>query len=283
MGIVVRDEGAVRVVLIDRARAFNALDREHFHALDAAIDAAMDAPSIRAVVLGANGRTFSIGADVAAFDRARRDGRLDDLFAELLPVFQRTILRLAAGRKPSVAAIVGPAAGAGLDLALACDLRVVGDGASLSTAYGRVGLVPDGGAPHHLIRLVGAARAAELLLLPDRVVTPVEAVAWGLALERLPRDRVVPRAIEVARTLADGPELATRLVRGLLRDDGHRILSDALEAAAAAQRVVLVDPDLIEGLAAAIDRRPPRFRGSGTPGGPPVSDAGSPSAAGGAS
>jgi 2-(1,2-epoxy-1,2-dihydrophenyl)acetyl-CoA isomerase len=260
MPIDVRDEGRVRVVSIDRARAFNALDPEHFRALDAAIGAAMEAEGVRVVVLGATGRTFSIGADVTAFHEASAAGRLEPLFRELLPVFQRTILQLAEGPKPSIAAVVGPAAGAGLDLALACDLRVVGDGASMSTAYGRVGIVPDGGAPHHLRRLLGAARAAELLLLPDRVVTPAEAVAWGLAMEAVPRERVVPRAVEIAQKIAAGPAVATRLVRGLLREDGTRILSDALEAEAAAQLVAIAHPDAAEGVAAAKERRPPRFR-----------------------
>ncbi len=282
MGIATRDEGSVRVILLDRARAFNALDREHFLALDAAVSDAMDAPGVRAVVVGANGRAFSIGADVAAFDAVRRAGTMEAWFREMLPVYQRTILRLAEGEKPTVAAVVGPAAGAGLDVALACDLRVLGEGATLSAAYGRVGLVPDGGAPHHLRRLLGAGRAAELLLLPDRVVTPAEALAWGLALEIVPRERVVTRAVEIAARLAAGPALATRLVRGLLREDGSRSLSDALEGEAAAQLVAVRHPDAAEGILAALERRAPRFEGAGTAGEPTVSNQESPSATGGA-
>jgi len=282
MAVEVRDEGAIRVIVLDRPRAFNALDPEHFLALDRAVEDAMAASTVRAIVLGANGRAFCAGADVAAFDAARREGRIEALFARLLPVFQRTILALAEGPKPSVAAVVGPAAGAGLDLALACDLRVVGDGAVLATAYGRVGLVPDGGAPHHLRRLLGGARAAELLLLPDRKVAPTEAVAWGLALEVLPRDQVVAKAIEIAKRVAEGPALATRLVRDLLREDGERSLSDALEAEAAAQLVAVRHPDATEGILAALERRPPRFEGSGTAGGSSVSNEPS-SPAGGAS
>jgi 2-(1,2-epoxy-1,2-dihydrophenyl)acetyl-CoA isomerase len=250
-------------VTIDRPRAFNALDPEHFEALDAAVAAAVADPAARAVVLAGEGRTFCVGADVAAFDEALRAGRMAELLDACLPLFQRTVLALAEGPKPTVAAVGGPAAGAGLDLALACDLRVVGEKASLSTAYGRVALVPDGGAPHHLTRLVGAARAAELLLLPDRVVTAEEAVRWGLALEALPRERVLPRAIEVAFRLAAGPATATRLVKRLLRDDGSRGLAEALAAEARAQREAVVDPDAAEGVRAAVERRPPSFRAGG--------------------
>jgi len=265
MSIAVRDEGSVRVVTIDRPRAFNALDPEHFVALDAAVVGAMEDHAVRAVVLAGEGRTFCVGADVAAFDEAMKASRLRALLDELLPVFQRTILALAEGPKPTVAAVAGPAAGAGLDLALACDLRVVGDKATLSTAYGRVGLVPDGGAPHHLVRLVGGARAAELLLLPDRVVSPAEAVAWGLALEAVPREQVALKALDLAKRLAAGPGTALRLTKSLLREDATRALSDALEGGAAAQRAAIADPDAAEGIRAAVERRPPVFGGGGAP------------------
>lgn len=274
MPVTISDEGAVRIVRIDRPRAFNALDPEHFRALAAAIDEAMASPTVRVVVLGAEGRTFCVGADIGVFHAALSDGSMPRLLKELMPVFQGTILRLAEGPKPTLAAVQGPAAGAGLDLALACDLRVIGDKATLATAYGRVGLVPDGGSPHHLIRLLGAARASELLLMPERAITPEEAVRWGLALEALPREAVLAKTVEIAQRIASGPATALRLVRGLLREDGTRILADALEAEKAAQRVAALDPDAAEGIRAAIERRPPVFRTpplssvSNDPGGP---------------
>jgi 2-(1,2-epoxy-1,2-dihydrophenyl)acetyl-CoA isomerase len=277
MGVTVRDEGPVRVVTLDRPRAFNALDPEHFEALDAAVSAAVSAPAVRAVVLAGEGRTFCTGADVSTFARAMADGTMRDLLDALLPVFQRTILALAEGEVPTIAAVNGPAAGAGLDLALACDLRVLSDRATLSTAYGRVGLVPDGGAPHHLTRLLGGARAAELLLLPDRVVTPEEAVRWGLALEAVPRERVVARAVEVATRVAAGPSLATRLVKRLLRRDASRGLAEALADEAAAQREAVAHPDASEGVRAAAERRPPSFPGA--PSLPPATPDSSPNSA----
>ncbi len=272
MGVTVRDEGPVRVVVIDRPRAFNALDPDHFWALDAAVSQAMVAPDVRAVVLGAEGRTFCAGADVEAFGQALEAGRLRELVEDLLPVFQRIVLALAEGCKPTVAAVSGPAAGAGLDLALACDLRVLGEKATLSTAYGRIGLVPDGGAPHHLTRLLGAARAAELLLLPDRLVTPEESIRWGLALEALPREQVLARAIEIATRVARGPATAMRLVKAFLRRDPHRSLADALHDEAEAQRIAVLDPDAAEGIRAFLARRPPAFGGA-APGALPAANA----------
>lgn len=272
MPIAVRDEGPVRVIVIDRPKALNALDAAHFRDLFDAVADAMAATKVRAVVLSAEGRAFSAGADVKAFAEALSKGTLAALVDELLPVFQRTILHLAEGEKPTVAGVVGPAAGAGLDLALACDLRVLSDRANLVTAYGRVGLVPDGGAPHHLIRLVGAARATELLLLPDRVVTPEEAKAWGLATEVVPREQVLARAVALAQRVAAGPPTAIRLTRRLLREDSGRELEHALAGEAAAQRFAIADPDAAEGIRAAAERRPPVFGTRGTKAAAPVSD-----------
>jgi 2-(1,2-epoxy-1,2-dihydrophenyl)acetyl-CoA isomerase len=265
MPIGVLDDGPVRIVTIDRPKALNALDPEHFRQLGRAIAAAMAAPTVRVVVLAGEGRTFCFGADLHAFDEAVAAGTLGALVDDVLPVFQRTIIALAEGHKPTVAAVTGPAAGAGLDLALACDLRVLGEKATLVTAYGRVGLVPDGGTPHHLIRLIGAARAKELLLLHDRVVWPEEALRWGLATEVVPREAVRTRAIALAQRIAAGPATALRLVKRLLSEDPTRTLYDALEDEAASQRVAIADPDAAEGIRAAIERRPPAFPSAGTP------------------
>jgi 2-(1,2-epoxy-1,2-dihydrophenyl)acetyl-CoA isomerase len=274
MAVHARDEGGVRVIVLDRPRAMNALDPEHFRALhDRVVDALGD-ERVRAIVLGAEGRVFSVGADVAVFHDALGRGALAALVEESLPVFQRTVLHLAQGDKPTIAAVQGPAAGAGLDLALACDLRVLGDRASLSTAYQRVGLVPDGGAPHHLMRILGAGRANELLLVPDRVVSPEEAKAWGLATELRRREDVLPAAIALARRIADGPATALRLTRRLVRDDWERDLGHALDAEAAAQRLAIDDRDVAEGIRAVAERRPPVFRGAGTPAGEAVSKEG---------
>jgi 2-(1,2-epoxy-1,2-dihydrophenyl)acetyl-CoA isomerase len=262
MGVTTRDEGSVRTIVLDRPRAFNALDPEHFRALHDAVVEALRDDGVRSIVLGAEGRVFCSGADLATFSQAHAAGTLSGLVHEMLPVFQRTVLHLAEGDKPTVAAVQGPAAGAGLDLALSCDHRVLGERATLSTAYLRVGLVPDGGAPHHLVRLLGAARATELLLVPDRLVSPEEAKAWGLATEVVKREEVLPRAVALARRLADGPRTAVRPTRRLLRDAAERDLGHALDAEAAAQRLAVSDPDVAEGLRAATERRAPRFQGA---------------------
>ncbi len=169
-------------------------------------DAAQADPAVRAIVLAGEGADFGAG-DVAAFRRRVGGGHLAEFFDELSPVLQGTIvLRLAEGPKPTIAAVAGVASGAGFDLALACDLRVVADDATFSTGYGSVGLVPVGGAPHHLVRLLGARARAALLLLPDRTVTAEEAVRWGLAVEVRPRrDGARPNALALAHRVAAGP------------------------------------------------------------------------------
>jgi 2-(1,2-epoxy-1,2-dihydrophenyl)acetyl-CoA isomerase len=265
MTLHLRDDGRVRLLTIDRPSAGNALGADHVRALGAAVADAMHAPDVRVVVLAAAGPTFCPGSDLGAYAEAAAAGTLEGLVARLLPVLQQTVLRLAEGPKPTIAAVAGAASGAGLDLALACDLRVLADDATLSTGYGTIGLVPEAGAPHHLARLVGLARARELLLLPDRVVTAAEALAWGLVVETAPRAAVLGRALAIAHRIAAGPATATRLVKRMLAEDATRSLGDALEDATTSQRVALADPDAAEGLRAFVERRPPAFPSAGTP------------------
>ena len=268
----VRDDGPVRILTLARPAAGNALDGELVRALAAAVSDAVHAADVRAIVLAGRGADFCRGFELAALAAASATGRLEEFFERLSPVLQQTVLRLAEGPKPTLAAVTGVASGAGFDLALACDLRVVGDDATFSTAYGNLGLVPVGGAPHHLVRLLGAARARALLLLPDRRVSAEEAVRFGLAVETAPRAAVLERTLALAHRVAAGPATALRLVKRLLAEDATRSLGDALEDETTSQRVALADPDAAEGLASAVAGRPPAFPSAGTPHRPPVSE-----------
>jgi 2-(1,2-epoxy-1,2-dihydrophenyl)acetyl-CoA isomerase len=261
--VTIRDDGAVRIVVLDRARA-STPSTPSIPGSRARRGGRPGRPGRARDRAGAEGRTFCVGADVGVFQRALEEGTMRLLLDELLPVFQARS-SLAEGRSPRWPPCRGPRP-ARARLALACDLRVIGDKATLSTAYGRVGLVPDGGGTFHLERLIGRARAAELLLLPERTVSGEQAVRWGLALEALPRDQVLPKAIEVAQRLAAGPALVTRLVKGLLREAATRNLSDSLEGEAQAQRVAISDADAAEGIRAAVERRAPVFSGTRAPG-----------------
>ncbi|MFO0934597.1 MAG: enoyl-CoA hydratase/isomerase family protein [Planctomycetota bacterium] len=269
--LTVRDDGPVRVLTLSRPAAGNALDAELVRALGAAVSDAVHAAEVRAIVLAGDGADFCRGFDVAALAAASAAGRLEEFFERLSPVLQQAVLRLAEGPKPTIAAVAGVASGAGFDLALACDLRVVADDVAFSTGYATLGLVPVGGAPHHLVRLLGAARARALLLLPDRAVTADEAVRLGLAVETAPRAAVLARALALAHRVAAGPATALRLVKRLLAEDATRSLGDALEDETTSQRVALADPDAAAGLASAVAGRPPSFPSAGTPPRGPVS------------
>lgn len=263
--LTVRDDGPVRVLTMSRPAVGNALDADLVRALGAAVSDAVHAPEVRAIVLAGDGADFCRGFDVAALAAASAAGRLEEFFERLSPVLQQAVLRLAEGPKPTIAAVAGLASGAGFDLALACDLRVVADDAAFSTGYASLGLVPVGGAPHHLVRLLGAARARALLLLPDRRVTADEATRLGLAVETAPRAAVLERALALAHRVAAGPATALRLVKRLLAEDATRSLGDALEDETTSQRVALADPDAAAGLASAVAGRPPAFPSAGTP------------------
>jgi 2-(1,2-epoxy-1,2-dihydrophenyl)acetyl-CoA isomerase len=239
---------------LNRPRALNALDEELLHALDQALahlEREADRGDVRALVLTGTGRAFCLGADpatLAAGDPEARQSR----FGALLPVFQRAIRRLTDFPAPTLAALNGFATGAGLDLALACDLRLASNRVKLASAFVGMGLVPDGGGTYHLPRLVGTGRALEMILLGDALDAEA-ALAAGLVNKVVPPAELVSAARGMATRLAAAPRPAARLARELVRASGFRSFAEALGAEADAQLECAASPAAGEALAA---RRP---------------------------
>jgi 2-(1,2-epoxy-1,2-dihydrophenyl)acetyl-CoA isomerase len=251
-------DGAIVQLTLNRPRALNALDETLLRALDAAL-AALEpeaaAERVRALVLTGAGRAFSFGADLATLDAGDAEAR-QARFGTLLPVFQRAIRRLADFSAPTLAVLNGFAAGAGLDLALACDLRVASDRVKLASGFVGMGLVPDGGSTFHLPRLVGTGRALEMILLGD-ALTAEAALAAGLVNRVVRPAELAGAAHELASRLAATPRPAARLARELVRTSGFRSFAEALGAEADAQLECAASPAAGEALAAA-RRRPAR-------------------------
>jgi 2-(1,2-epoxy-1,2-dihydrophenyl)acetyl-CoA isomerase len=162
--------------------------------------------------------------------------------------------------KPIVGAINGVAAGAGASLAMACDIRIASEAATFSLAFGRVGLVPDSGATWFLPRLVGATRAAELALLNDPVSAP-DAVRLGLVGRVVPAEQLATEARSVAARLAAGAPQAIALTKRALDAAWERDLDGTLDYEAQLQDMAGRTKDHAEGLAAFVEKRPPRFTG----------------------
>jgi 2-(1,2-epoxy-1,2-dihydrophenyl)acetyl-CoA isomerase len=249
-------DGAVATITLDRPDALNSLTVPLKAALlQAFADVGAD-PAIRAVVLTGAGRAFCAGQDL----RERLEPGALPLADEIRARYNPLIRAMRALPKPIVGAINGIAAGAGASLAFACDIRIAADGASFLLAFGRVGLVPDSGATWLLPRLVGGAKAAELALTTDPL-SAADAERLGLVARVVPVERVVPEAQALAARLAEGAPRALALTKELIEASWNVDLDRQLEAEADAQGAAGATADHAEGIAAFVEKRPPRFTG----------------------
>jgi 2-(1,2-epoxy-1,2-dihydrophenyl)acetyl-CoA isomerase len=257
----IEQDGAVAIVTLDRPDVLNALDERLTSALAAALtDAAAD-PAIRCVVLTGAGRAFSAGQDLrdrAAAIEQGADLRLGD---ELRRRYHPIVATIRDMRKPVVAAVNGVAAGAGLGLALCCDVRVASRSASFRAAWSKVGLVPDAASAYFLPRLVGWGRAIDIIFSGE-AVTSDEALRLGLATRLWPDAEFEARWRAYAGTLADGATLAYALTKEGLNAAWDRGLGDFLEVEATLQDRAGRSRDYAEGVRAFLEKRPARFTGS---------------------
>ncbi|MFC3690429.1 enoyl-CoA hydratase/isomerase family protein [Aquipuribacter hungaricus] len=215
---------------------------------------------VRAVVVTGAGSAFSAGGDLSWLGDGSGAGASVEALRDRMARYYEDWLGLRGVGVPVVAAVNGAAVGAGLGLALACDVRLVGASARLSAPFTALGLHPGMGTTRTLAEAVGPAAARELLLT-GRTVGAEEAVRFGLATAAYPDDRLLGEATALARTLATRAPVATRLLLRGLADGGPRDLAEAVAQEAAAQATTLATADLTEGLAAARERRAPRFTG----------------------
>jgi 2-(1,2-epoxy-1,2-dihydrophenyl)acetyl-CoA isomerase len=249
-------DGAVLLLTLNRPQSHNLLTAEMLLALSRALDEDAAEPAIRAVVITGTGHAFCAGQDLTEIP-IPADG-LDartQLGADHLPVV-RAMLSL---EKPVIAAVNGVAAGAGLSLALAADLRIAAETATFVSASVHAGLVPDAGASYFLPRLVGLGRALELTLLGE-TLSAADALRIGLVNRVVPAASLLAATRELAVRLAAGPR-SIGLTKRLLRQGLESSLAGQLVREGDAQAEAISTEDFREGLAARLERRPPRFRG----------------------
>ena len=247
---------AVATITLNRPDALNALTVPMKVGLLAAFRQVEPEATVRAVILTGAGRAFCAGQDL----RERLEPDAAPLGVEVRERYNPIIRAMRGLSKPIVGAINGVAAGAGASLAMACDLRIASEAATFSLAFGRVGLVPDSGASWFLPRLVGATRAAELALLNDPVSAP-DALRLGLVGRVVPGEELAAEARSVATRLAAGAPKAIALTKRALNAAWERDLEGALEYEAQLQDMAGRTKDHAEGLAAFMEKRPPRFTG----------------------
>ncbi|MGH8774882.1 MAG: enoyl-CoA hydratase-related protein [Jiangellaceae bacterium] len=247
----------VATITLNRPEAMNSLDTATKVALRDHVLRAADDPAVRSVVLAGSGKAFCVGQDLKEHAEALASGSAD-LGTTVHDHYNPIASTLATMPKPVVAAVNGVAAGAGAAFAFACDVRIVADTAGFNLAFAGIGLSCDSGSSWALPRLVGMARAKELLLMP-RTVKADEALALGLATEVVPTEAVLERARELGRQFAAGPTLAYGAIRRALAFSATHSLDESLEHEAELMRSTGTTRDHHDAVAAFLAKQPPEF------------------------
>jgi 2-(1,2-epoxy-1,2-dihydrophenyl)acetyl-CoA isomerase len=216
-------------------------------------------PEIRAVLLTGSGRFFCAGGDLKSF--ATAGDQVSRSVAEVADILHAAISKFVRMNAPSVAAINGPAAGAGMSVACMADIALAAESASFTMAYTAAGLTPDGSSTYFLPRIVGLRRARELMLT-NRRLSAAEAHAWGIVERVVPDDELMAEAEKLARALASGPTLAFGEVKRLLLAGQTARLEDQLDAEARAIASMTATSDGREGVTAFREKRRPNFKGA---------------------
>jgi 2-(1,2-epoxy-1,2-dihydrophenyl)acetyl-CoA isomerase len=247
-------DGAVLTITLNRPDVLNAFNRAMHERLSAALKEARGS-DVRAVVVTGAGRGFCVGQDLTEFRESA-----GNIAERLRGFYHGNVLALRGLEKPVIAAVNGPAAGAGLSFACACDIRIAADGATFVPAFINIGLIPDSGGSYFVARLLGYARAFEWLTSGRKLTAP-EAHGWGLVSEVVEDERLRARAGEMAAELAAMPTRGVGMTKRLLDRAGSLRLEEQLELEAQLQAAATHSEDFAEGVAAFLEKREPRFSG----------------------
>ena len=254
---VLRDvSGGVLTLTLNRPDALNSFTVEMKEGLLEALKEAARDREVRAIVLTGAGRAFSAGQDL----KERQGPDVADLGTELRLRYNPIVIAMRRLEKPIIGAVNGVAAGAGISIALACDIVIASQNATFIEAFSRVGLVPDTGSTWFLPRLVGTARAAEMMFTGD----PVDAATAeriGLINRSVPAEKLIDEVTELAQRLARAAPLTLALAKRALNRTYELDLEHALDYEAQLQSVAGRSRDHKEGVAAFVEKRPPDFTG----------------------
>ena len=256
MSVRYETSGDVAIITLDRPDVFNSIDQSVSDGLVAAMERA-GAEARAAIVTGA-GKAFCAGADLGDLQREyQADG--PDLHRVIADRFNPIVETLLSAPIPTVAAVNGVAAGAGMGLALACDVRMLSERAFFMSAFINVGLIPDTGSSWFLPAMVGVSRAMEIAMTGRRVDAD-ESLRLGLSIRTTGPGELLAEAVEFASDLADGPTVAYPATRHLLHRAAGSALASTLRDEAEIQGELGALPTHLEGMAAFLEKRAPDFR-----------------------
>ncbi|EED34139.1 enoyl-CoA hydratase/isomerase [Luminiphilus syltensis NOR5-1B] len=250
--------GSVAKLLLNRPskmNTFNGTMRREFAMAARALN--LDS-SVRVVILGANGKAFSAGADLA--EDPEEFGKGDLVHDVLNFEYKPGVMAVAEAPKPWIAAINGACAGVAYSYVMACDLVVMADNAFLYQPFAAIGLIPDGGSTWLLPQHVGSKRAFELMALGEKL-RPEKAQEWGLINRVVSADALAEEALTLAQTLAEKSPLALRYTKAALKFSAEHGLADAIGNEAELQRVCIDSEDCQNAIAAFFEKRTPEWKG----------------------
>lgn len=249
----------VLTLTLNRPDRLNSFNEDMHLALRAGIVRAHDDPAVRAVLLTGAGRGFCAGQDLGDRD-PRKGGPAPDLGHTLDTFYNPTLRLIRSLAKPVVCAVNGVAAGAGANIALACDIVLAARSARFIQSFAKVGLVPDAGGSWSLTRILGEARAKALALTAEPL-SAGQAADWGLIWKAVEDDDLMAEAQSLAAALAAGPTLGLGLTKQLIQQAATHSLDQQLDAERDAQRQAGRSADYAEGVTAFLEKRPARFSG----------------------
>ena len=250
-------DGAVLTITLNRPEKRNPISpRDMIDALEAALFAANDDETVNAVILTGAGKGFSSGGDID--EMSKSGGMIDmsplDLRKDYRTGIQRLPRAFAALDVPVIAAVNGPAMGAGADLACLCDIRIAGRSARFASSFVKLGIIPGDGGALHLLRMIGYTRAAQMILTGAPIDADT-ALAWGLVAEVVEDAELMPAAHRMAGAIAANPGYATRMAKRLLREAERSGGETILELSAAFQAIASKQPEHLAALQAFIGGR----------------------------
>jgi 2-(1,2-epoxy-1,2-dihydrophenyl)acetyl-CoA isomerase len=253
--ILLQMKGAVACITLNRPKVYNSFNREMALQLQAALDTCGADPRVRAICLTGAGKAFCAGQDLQ--EVTAEDG--PELSTILTEHYNPIIMRLRRLEKPVLAAVNGVAAGAGANIALACDLVVAAQSASFIQAFSKIGLIPDSGGTFFLPRLIGFQKASALMMLGDKVTAP-EAERLGMIYRYFPDEAFEEEALKLAQTLAEMPTKALGYIKQALNESIDNNLIMQLELEDKLQTAAGQTADYREGVQAFLEKRQPVFR-----------------------